>query len=295
MEESDYDKIIVTLECPCCDNYLKLPVHLCINGHSICRKCYLKLEKCPLCKKRFIEARNVAFEALAKTMLYPCKKKPFGCNVKIAYDKQDEHNTVCEYSKYGYNCQWKDCTWNGPVNELKKHWLQSSHYANGPKLFAAQHGANFLSNILDYADVVLLEAYDNLFWLKCKIIDEKFFWAVQYIGEQSEANEYLYEVLIYTSRHPLGPKVSLSEYCHEIGMQNVDLFQENMSICLPLKALNERCYIQNKKFSKFFCISIMRAPKCESVSDLFKCDESESNEIINNEMVEIGQGRSDDE
>lgn len=61
-----------TFECPICLETYAVRIFQCIQGHSICETCFLKLEidECPQCRGIFSETRNYALEeALEKSLV----------------------------------------------------------------------------------------------------------------------------------------------------------------------------------------------------------------------------------
>lgn len=90
----------------------------------------------------------------------------------------------------------------------------------------------------DFAYVNLVKAHNKLFWFKCKADMGKVFWAVQYIGGGDEADGYFYQIELFkpglTRR-----KAILSDYCHKIGLENAELFQEGFCLSMSMEALKQ--------------------------------------------------------
>lgn len=101
---------------------------------------------------------------MVRKIQFTCENKSLGCNERMLYDKRKEHKVVCEYNKNSYiYVNGKIVLERKTQKKFKQHWLESKHYANGTKLFVVEHGNYFQSKILDYMDVILIEAYHKLF------------------------------------------------------------------------------------------------------------------------------------
>lgn len=225
MEDNHYIDLLVELECPICTNYMSPPIRQCATGHSICEDCRRRLPKCALCQGLFTESRNISLEGLAIKMRYPCINKSSGCNIKLAYNEREIHESRCSFK--GYKCAMEKCPWVGRLEDISQHWASK-------KMTSKPYQANNICHTKIRSEsyyVNIIEAYNKLFWFKCKLSKKKFYWVVQYIGKSSEAGHYWYEIDIFKPDQPKR-KILLSDYCQPADIDNSVLY-ENACITLP--------------------------------------------------------------
>ncbi|XP_044264424.1 E3 ubiquitin-protein ligase sina-like [Tribolium madens] len=231
MEEHLYDELLVELECPICTNYMSPPIRQCATGHSVCDACRKKLPKCALCQGNFTECRNHSLEALAVKMRYPCINKVSGCTAKLTYTERETHELRCALK--GFKCAMEKCTWVGRLEDLAAHWaskkMSSKPYHKSNVCHTKMKSESYYVNMVN--------AYDRLFWFKCKLTKNKLYWAVQYIGNAAEAEGYYYEIEIFKPGKTK-KKILLSDYCQSIELENSQLFGDDSCICINTDAVN---------------------------------------------------------
>ncbi|XP_018563338.1 E3 ubiquitin-protein ligase SIAH1-like [Anoplophora glabripennis] len=217
--DSHYTDLLQELECPICTNYMSPPIRQCATGHSICEDCRRKLPKCALCQGVFTESRNISLEGLAVKMRYPCINKSSGCNLKLAYNEREIHESKCPFK--GYKCAMDECPWVGRAEDIPGHWaskkLPTKPYGAHNVCYTKLKPKSYFVNIV--------EAFDKVFWFKCKIINKKWCWAVQYIGKASEAEDYWYEIDIFKPERNKR-KILLCNYCQSVDLGNSVLFED---------------------------------------------------------------------
>lgn len=230
MENDMYSQLLVELECPVCTNYMMPPIRQCKSGHSICEVCRKRLPKCPLCQEKFLDSRNISLEGLAAKMHYPCVNKDSGCTAVLSLSEREQHEASCMYK--GFKCGMDRCTWVGKYEEIETHWGEK-------KTSSKPYGFNNVCHSKLKPDLVyvnLVKAHNKLFWFKCKVVQGKIFWAVQYIGSNNEADNYHYQVEIFkpglTRR-----KVTFTDYCHKLGDE--EIFVEGNCLSMSLEALKQ--------------------------------------------------------
>lgn len=77
-------KIEETAECPVCFMIPReVPIPMCNAGHSICKDCKLKVDKCPTCKGYFYSNTNSLLASIIEEILHKCKFSHLGCEVKL--------------------------------------------------------------------------------------------------------------------------------------------------------------------------------------------------------------------
>jgi len=164
--------------------YMVAPIKLCTNGHNICSKCRGIVERCPTCRAKFSEIRNVALENIVRRLKYPCLNRQSGCLELFSIENISEHRAVCVYGKI--ICPFKlvlNCSWNGFKSDLKEH-AKAAHQQN---FFEKSKLNSFL--FLDRV-MLFLSCFGELFVYYKRIVDGTLFCAVQLIGTSSEASKY---------------------------------------------------------------------------------------------------------
>nr|XP_037870009.1 E3 ubiquitin-protein ligase SINAT3 isoform X4 [Bombyx mori] len=95
LETDHYESIIKDLTCKRCSKYMKPPIHLCVDGHSICGPCYDKSYQCHVCKKEFSPIRSAVLESLANKVLFPCTNA--GCPKHATLPLLEKHTPHCQF------------------------------------------------------------------------------------------------------------------------------------------------------------------------------------------------------
>ena len=194
--------LLSVLECSVCMEYMRPPIRMCVNGHSICNICRPKLDDCPICRRQFLKTRNVGLEKLVQEVKYPCTYRQFGCEEVLVHDKLDEHQAKCLYrqlkcpaARYISGMQ---CDWMGKYNEVKNHLME-----NHPEM------------CLDYGEVELRPFLLLCFHAWCNkfvfIYDEVFFRLF------CERNGMFYVVVLY-----IGPPKNAAKYKYKVEFVNKD-------------------------------------------------------------------------
>jgi E3 ubiquitin-protein ligase SIAH1 len=178
------EALLRDLECPVCMEYMVPPIKLCTNGHSICSKCREEVDCCPTCRTKFTDIRNVALETIARRQKYPCANRGSGCPDLLSIELIVEHQAVCTHgpikcplTKVGFQCSW-----NGVKFDLEEH-AKAAHPGYIRK------GAIF-NSIWLLSVTTLLFCFGEVFLSYKKVIDGRFYCAVQLIGPSSQACKY---------------------------------------------------------------------------------------------------------
>lgn len=232
MSDSLINDLLIELECPVCSAYLTPPIRQCATGHSICESCRNKLTRCGLCESNFTESRNISLEGLAVKMRYPCINKSTGCTAVLAYNEREVHELQCKYK--GFNCAMENCTWIGKLEDLPTHWaskkMTSKPYRNSNVCHTKMKNESYYVNMVD--------AYNQLFWFKCKLTKKKLYWAVQLIGKKDQANNYFYEIEIFRQKYSKR-KILFSDYCQPIDVENPELLKEANCVSMAVDMIKE--------------------------------------------------------
>lgn len=78
------------MSCAKCNNYLsREPVMVLPDGRSVCGRCSCQTNA---------HARNLAYESLAKFMMFPCRYAPNGCKKTLPWNTSGVHEAICEFS-----------------------------------------------------------------------------------------------------------------------------------------------------------------------------------------------------
>ena len=178
------EALLKDLECPVCMEYMVPPIKLCKNGHNICSKCRGSAKRCPICRFKFSEIRNVALENIARRQNYPCLNRQSGCLELFSVEHIAKHHAACVYGKI--KCPFKlnmNCSWNGYKSDLNEH-AKAAH----PKYFFESSTLN--SPLILDGVMSLLSCFGELFVHYKRLVDGTLYCAVQLIGTSSEASKY---------------------------------------------------------------------------------------------------------
>lgn len=94
----------------------------CEEGHTICEKCFGKIERCPSCRSRKLSVRNRALEALVSELNVRCAYQVAGCKFKGESSEMRVHKQTCAYRpiKCPFGCGHQ-CVKEQLVEHLIKH------------------------------------------------------------------------------------------------------------------------------------------------------------------------------
>ncbi|XP_021927126.1 uncharacterized protein LOC110833399 isoform X2 [Zootermopsis nevadensis] len=169
------------LECPVCLQYMKSPISMCQNGHSICNGCRSKLNNCFYCRQPFLKVRNLALENLSTVLLPP------GLISKIS-----------DPSHKSYKCPFatisnEDCSWVGSLPDMRGH-IKIIHTGGED---TQESGGRFnviltdLSPERHYRKAVWIA--DELFYIVWEIKDGNFFCVVLCVGSKNKSSKFMYK------------------------------------------------------------------------------------------------------
>ncbi|XP_047504269.1 E3 ubiquitin-protein ligase Siah1 isoform X1 [Pieris napi] len=121
LETDHYESLIKDLTCTKCNKYMKPPIYLCVDGHSICGLCYEKSYQCHVCKKEFALIRSQILESLANKMMFPCTNE--GCPKHANLALLEKHIAHCQYRiiKCFMARVYGECIWEGRAGEWMDH------------------------------------------------------------------------------------------------------------------------------------------------------------------------------
>lgn len=152
-------ELISETSCPVCIDTVKLPVHLCANGHGVCGKCYNNpLNKCPKCAEPFL-SNYYTNVFLSKVLdLLPRKCGYDGC--KEFTTSGDEHEKWCGYQPT--TCKVEKCEWTGCGKDVCHH-IDKKH--STLQLFSERFLQHNLYEPLVSNTKCALFTYGHFFWV----------------------------------------------------------------------------------------------------------------------------------
>jgi len=184
------EALLKEMVCRVCREYMVPPILLCNKGHNICSKCRAYVEHCLTCGAKFSEISNVALENFARSQKYPCLNWQRGCRELLSVEHIAEHHDVCVYGRI--KCPFKltrECFWMGYRSDLFEH----VNLAHPPFYFTL---SSFRSPWYGDRIVNVSSCLGELFVLCHRIVDGRFYCAVQLIGTSSEASKYKCELTL---------------------------------------------------------------------------------------------------
>ncbi|XP_046399036.1 uncharacterized protein LOC124165617 [Ischnura elegans] len=98
--------------CPGCKLRINPPVRQCRRGHLLCRKCFLRANRCPVCKGHLDRERNFTIESLARVIRFPCSYADYGCGEPFMPAKERvSHESTCPHRPFKcfvHGCEWME-------------------------------------------------------------------------------------------------------------------------------------------------------------------------------------------
>ena len=174
------------LECPICYEYMKPPISMCENGHSICSDCKPQLKNCPSCRRPFLPTRNLALESLS-TMFVSKNTTP-----------KSSESAANKYSCPFSTISKENCAWAGSLHDMKGH-IKNSH-SNRNDTHKSNGRFNVvltdLSNERHYRKAVW--SGDELFYAVWEIKGGNFYCAVLYVGPKKNSAKFTYKFSLTT-------------------------------------------------------------------------------------------------
>ena len=108
-----YEEVNECTTCPVCFQKFQSPIMGCSNGHAVCNSCIRmgNIKKCPTCKAKKIDCRQLGLEKIAKSLHWPCSNKDEGCPEMLKFETISNHEIICRYQKK-MCCPMSDCNSN---------------------------------------------------------------------------------------------------------------------------------------------------------------------------------------
>lgn len=88
-----------SLVCPICTELMTPPIYSCQTGHVLCSGCKRSILKCPYCRKKMDDSRNLALEKIAEQFNLNCAFSKYGCEFNGTTEEIKCHEEVCTFAK----------------------------------------------------------------------------------------------------------------------------------------------------------------------------------------------------
>lgn len=169
--------ILRNLKCSECNEYLSwTPIMLKKNGKSICGRCPVPE------KDRLSSTRNVAYEELARAVLFPCTYNKDGCHTQLQFNHVKIHEETCKYRKQmcPTSANSNACAWAGQFVEL------IGHYRSCHPDYLMKYPVKYKVNIGQASEQNLLAVVYGLMFLvqvKYSIVSGKIWYCVRLLGD----------------------------------------------------------------------------------------------------------------
>jgi hypothetical protein len=234
--------------------YMVPPIGMCVSGHNICTTCKPKVPHCPTCRQQFSDGRNLALEALARDVKYPCRNGQYGCEEMLAYDKIGDHQQKCQYSPQGCpvtELGSRSCSWTGNYRDMKGHMKQKHgdlcwNYVEG--------GMKFLTRFTapkEYWRFVF--AYNEVFCCTFRVKDDTVYAVLLHIGLPENAAKYKYKVEFF--KEDKTSSITVMHVARSVAENLDDIFKSGN--CVKLHCDVVRCF-ENEEGDVDFTVGILR-------------------------------------
>lgn len=216
-------ELIKIIECPVCMEVPYPPIYQCVKGHSICKSCMPKLNKCPICKSCLSSAcRNFMVEEIVRASKHFCPYKNDGCKVEKTGELMEAHINNCPYGPF-------ICPRNGL--EMCKAKLKfpetSSHFFFQHMATIAPGPTQLISRTVHYncfdingtlksdlnwpPNQILFD--EKHFLVEAYTLKDRIFLAVLYIGCESDAKKYRVKIVCQPGQVTCGKGTPVDSSC----------------------------------------------------------------------------------
>lgn len=206
------DDLKLNLECPVCSRITLPPIMQCRNGHVTCNTCRLKVQSCPLCRETDIDIRNMFAEKAITYMSIPCEFVQFGCKVEVQYRDKESHERVCKYRPY--ICPYIECDHKLSSEAVVEH-VSTAHReecrrSDGPEITASMILIGMYFGGDGAWSPRVITCFGKTFFDVALTRDRWLHHWVWLLGEEEEAQQYLYEITAFKgqTKYVYGGEVS---------------------------------------------------------------------------------------
>lgn len=182
------DNILDELKCTFCNEYLScFPIHMYAeDGVVACGRCPLLQDDNPI--------REVAYEKVAKAIIFPCKYKSLGCLEEFTPDNLNSHEESCNFRQYFCPLiPLGTCSWQGPMDELLQHYM-NQHSS------LVLNELEFKMMLVNRESVNYILKFDNYIFIvhvNCNLTDNKVYISLRFLGKKASAEQYAYQISLY--------------------------------------------------------------------------------------------------
>ena len=213
-------RILQTLQCPVCFDYMRPWIMMCLNGHSFCKTCKDVITACPICRSSTINIRNYALEETTVCLDYPCSYTENGCNLILPMKEMQIHVENCAFKKF--TCPITGCQWSDNVSEFKEHLMinHSDVLQRNP----------LQTSIRKHIENKFFICYNSVFKLVSNKLNSDFLWSVQVVWSEDKYTNFMFEIDIDGGRN--GDRILVRKTC-------TPLLQETLNRNYPPLQINE--------------------------------------------------------
>ncbi|XP_045770327.1 E3 ubiquitin-protein ligase SIAH2-like isoform X2 [Maniola jurtina] len=256
------------VKCVTCNCELGLQIYQCMNGHSSCKECKLKGNRCGLCRELITDMRNITLEAtIAELKLkepddgerMKCPNSANGCFLIVKKDEVEGHLKECPYREMPCPLAaiFGVCTWKGKINHMGIHFkdVHPEHYEAD-----VNKEMNLLNINVNHRIVYLvnLNTFHFLVHIEIDKDQKTICMTVQTLGTKFSASKWTYEFHVYNKREPRR-KYQYIDTCSSNSESIRDIFMQKK--CAVLSSEYAKTFLDNNKLSYKFYIKKNLNPK----------------------------------
>ncbi|XP_063535310.1 zinc finger TRAF-type-containing protein 1-like isoform X2 [Cydia strobilella] len=274
LETDHYESLVKDLTCTKCNKYMKPPIHLCVDGHSICGPCFEKSFQCHVCKKEFSLIRPMVLESLANKVLFPCVNS--GCPKHATLPLLEKHTPHCQFRII--NCfmarVYGECKWEGRAGEWMDHCFaeHKTRVTEVPFITVKDKwDPKRTEPVLNY---FLLKCYDKVFNIY-QIYDKRggrMMWTVLVNDEHAE--KFYFEVDIFLPSLP-SKRIMYRRPCK--CEKDADFLEHTQNVYIPVE--NVFSMLDESESMNF----TVRIGEVENLALLESCSVSESRILLHDD------------
>lgn len=174
-------------------------------------------------------------EQIGALLMFPCYFTQFGCRETCLWEEAKRHERMCPFRQY--KCPLiKDCSWAGPVSDLKKHCIHphpTLEHDNSMNLDFILHAIS-----KDMCENFLIDTIGELFVFQTKydFRKEMFYCDVRFIGPPTRVSRFHFKIKFsYKER----------EYMERKQVEDDSTFDINVDTAIGIKTLLIKSMLNN--------------------------------------------------
>lgn len=225
-------------ECPVCFERLIPPVETCLNGHAVCQKCRITMDKCPTCRDRFSNNKNTLLNQMLESIPVSCKNKEFGCKVETPVKIMKEHEKNCYFREE--KCSY--CHSKFVYNKIDKHFKDHFLPEKGIKTnFSRNYSIDISLKQTGSSFVITHLTDENIYFLHrfLKNMEQKTLtFALLYLGKREDACKYYFDVKFNQNYSTTEKKfLTVTGYCIPYFYVDADWQTNRRAIALKMDTI----------------------------------------------------------